>query len=501
MKMSIKNPFLLATLSAGLGMLLAGRMTAQTFTTLHSFNALNNSTNSDGANPFSGLIGSGKTLYGTAAAGGSIGYGTVFAINTDGAGFTNLDNFGGGSDGASPTAGLILAGNTLYGTAAEGGSSSNGTVFAVHTDGSGFTNLHSFSALSVGDTGTNSDGAAPAAGLIVAGDTLFGTAELGGEGGSGTAFAVNTNGSGFTNLHSFNALHNLTNSDGANPYDGLVLAGNTLFGTAINGGASGNGTVFAINIDGTGFRNLHSFTTEFTDVSTGSNTNNDGANPLAGLIVSGNTVYGTARQGGSSGNGTVFAVNTNGTDFTNLYSFTTPIPGSETNNDGAYPSAGLILLGDTLYGTAQEGGSSANGTVFKVNTDGTSFTNLYSFSATSSSAPFTNGDGTFPQAGLVLSGNTLYGTAELGGRGGSGTVFSISFPPQLAIIASRSIVALRWPTNNGGFSYTGYTLQSTTNLDSPAVWTNVAPSSVVVSGQNTVTNPISGAKRFFRLNQ
>ena len=77
------------------------------------------------------------------------------------------------------------------------------------------------------------------------------------------------------------------------------------------------------------------------------------------MIVSGNTVYGTARQGGSSGNGTVFAVNTNGTDFTNLYSFTTPIPGSETNNDGAYPFAGLILSGDTLYGTThdQEGGT------------------------------------------------------------------------------------------------------------------------------------------------
>ena len=50
------------------------------------------------------------------------------------------------------------------------------------------------------------------------------------------------------------------NSDGANPRAGLILSGNTLYGTASNGGTSGNGTVFAVNTDGTGFTNLHSFT-------------------------------------------------------------------------------------------------------------------------------------------------------------------------------------------------------------------------------------------------
>jgi len=88
--------------------------------------------------------------------------------------FTNLYNFTGGSDGASPEAGLILSGNTLYGTARPGGSSSNGTVFAVQTDGTGFTNLHSFTAMS-GSLSTNSDGAAPYAGLILLGNTLYGT--------------------------------------------------------------------------------------------------------------------------------------------------------------------------------------------------------------------------------------------------------------------------------------------------------------------------------------
>src|SRR5450759_3417370 len=165
MKTFIINLFLLPALIAGLGLIPAGRVTAQTFTNLHSF------TGSDGANPQAGLILSGTTLYGTAFQGGSSGNGTVFAINTNGTGFTNLHSFIYGSDGASPYAGLILSGNNLYGTAYQGGSLGHGTVFAVNPNGTGFTNLHSFTATS---NYTNSDGANPYAGLILSGNTLYG---------------------------------------------------------------------------------------------------------------------------------------------------------------------------------------------------------------------------------------------------------------------------------------------------------------------------------------
>src|SRR6266853_1211137 len=89
--MKTKNLFLLAALIAGLGLIPAGRVTAQSFTTLHSFSG------SDGANPYAGLISSGNTLYGTAAFGGSSDNGTVFAVNTDGSGFTTLYSFTAGS--------------------------------------------------------------------------------------------------------------------------------------------------------------------------------------------------------------------------------------------------------------------------------------------------------------------------------------------------------------------------------------------------------------------
>ena len=361
-----------------------------------------------------------------------------------------------------------------------------------------FTNLHSFTAMS---GLTNSDGANPYAGLTLSGNTLYGTAAYGGSFCVGTVFAVNTDGTGFTNLHSFAAMIDTfpspspsgwTNSDGACPFAGLILSGNTLYGTAYGGGSSDNGTVFAVNTDGTGFTNLHSFTASSYEEYPYTNINSDGAFPDAGLILSGNTLYGTALDGGISGNGTVFALNTDGTGFTNLYSFTAL--SNSTNSDGAYPCAGLILSGNTLYGTAG-GGSFGNGTVFALNTDGTGFTTLHNFAGYPS-------DGTNPQAGLILSGNTLYGTTcgimiFGGGSPGLGTVFSLTVPPPpLTIIHSATNVILTWPTYAPGV-----TLQSTTNLVSPVVWSTNSPAPTIVNGQNAVTNPVSGTQQFYRLSQ
>jgi len=483
MKTRVKKLFLLRVLIAGLGLTLTGRVTGQTLMTLHGF------TNSpDGSHPSAGLILSGTTLYGTATAGGTNGQGMIFAVSANGTGYTNLYSFTGGSDGAEPNAGLILSGTTLYGTATGGGTNGAGTVFAVTTNGFNFTTLYSFTASYTNSSGvyTNSDGANPYAGLILSGNTLYGTATVGGTNGYGTVFAVNTNGSNYTTLHNFTALFGpySTNSDGNTPYAGLILSGNTLYGTATRGGTNGYGTVFAIDTNGTGFTNLYSFTG-----------GNDGASPYGGLILSGNTLYGTALAGGTNGDGTVFALNTDGLVFANLHTF------AGYPNDGAEPYVGLILSGGTLFGTAQYGGTNGYGAVFAVNTNGSNFTTLYSFTATSGSN-HTNSDGAYPYAGLILSGNTLYGTAYGGGSSNLGTVFALSLPlPQLTIILSGTNVILTWPTNVDGFSYAGFTLQSTTNLVSPAVWTTVSSPPVVVNGQNTVTNPISGTQQFYQLSQ
>ena len=115
------------------------------------------------------------------------------------------------------------------------------------------------------------------------------------------------------------------------------------------------------------------------------------------------------------------------------------------------------------------------------------FTNLHSFNYS---------DGVRPTAGLILSGNTLYGTAIVGGSSGQGTVFSLFIPPQLTIIRSGANVVVSWPAN-----VVGFTLQSTTNLVSPAVWITNSPAPVVVNGQYAVTNSTSGTQKFYRLSQ
>ena len=164
MKRRIKS-LLCQLLVAGLGLMLEGRVMAQTFATVHNFTAVVFGTNGDGTTPITELILLGNTLYGTAYDGGTNGSGTVFAVNTNGTAFTTLHSFKAtagfnstNSEGANPVAGLVLGGNTLYGTAPIGGTNGNGTVFAINTNGTGFTTLHTFTVLS-GSNSTNSDGA------------------------------------------------------------------------------------------------------------------------------------------------------------------------------------------------------------------------------------------------------------------------------------------------------------------------------------------------------
>lgn len=481
----------LILLIAALGVFHPPRGAGQTLAILHNFTVLTNNTNADGAFPYAGLLLSGNRLYGTTVNGGSSSNGTVFAVNVDGSRFTNLYCFSGFStgpfgdgvtnvDGANPHGGLVLSGNTLYGTTAGGGFWDNGTIFAINTDGSGFTNLHQFS--SAFPYGTNIDGAGPWGTLVLSGNTLYGTTQYGGAYGSapyldqgyGAIFAINTDGSGFTNLHSF-----ASGGDGQNPVAGMILSGNSLYGMTPAGGPNFNGTVFAINTDGSSETILHAFS---ATTPPGPSPNGDGVGPYGELILSGGRLYGTAEFGGAYGRGTVFALDTNGGSFSNLYSF--PGVGGPTNTAGEYPTAGLVLAGGRLYGTTSS--------LFALNTNGANFANVFIFAQ--------GGPGLI-YSGLALSGSTLYGSSYFGGASGNGTVFSLSLAPQLAIQISDTNIIVTWPTNVAGFDYTSATLQCATNLEPPVFWQPVAALRVFANGVATVTNPISGPQMFYQLAQ
>ncbi|HUD49183.1 MAG TPA: choice-of-anchor tandem repeat GloVer-containing protein [Candidatus Baltobacteraceae bacterium] len=211
-----------------------------TVTTLYTF------TNGyDGAYPRGGVaLGTDGNFYGTATSAGTpvydvnptpLTFGTIFKITPDGV-LTPLHRFTNGVDGGVPLSKLVQgAGGNFYGTASTGGTNNHGTVFTVTPAGS-FTPLYSF---------TNGiDGAAPNAGLILGpGGNLYGTAAAGGAYGMGTIFEISSNG-GFTALYSFEGTN-----DGSTPMAPLVLGtdGN-FYGTASLGGESDSGTAFKLEL-------------------------------------------------------------------------------------------------------------------------------------------------------------------------------------------------------------------------------------------------------------
>lgn len=296
-----------------------------------------------------------------------------------------------GSNGEEPAATLIDTDGTLYGTTYAGGTHDDGTVFAFKPNGSGsgsHTLLYSFKG---GD-----DGALPLAGVIDVKGTLYGTtANGGGPSGEGVVFRLSSSGSERV-LHHFGVP-----GDGANPYASLIDLQGTLFGTTAGGGTQSDGTVFTISRTGKESI-LHSF-----DAGKG-----EGSTPVAPLLDVGGTLYGTTAYGGTNcgsvGCGTVFKITTGGSQ-TVLYSF-------KGGSAGATPSAPLVDVGGTLYGTTAYGGESNDGAVFKITPSG-SESLIYSFQGGS--------DGAVPQSLAVLNG-TLYGTTTSGGSKNFGTVFSVT---------------------------------------------------------------------------
>jgi len=311
-----------------------------TETVLHSFNV----DGTDGIYPWAGLVlGKNGILYGTTAEGGTNNiYGTVFKLTHTKKGWreTILHSFGASGDGSQPYDVLALdQKGDLYGTTNVGGSYSYGTVFKLTPSGKE-TILHSFDL-------NGADGANPVAGVTLGFDgTLYGTTEYGGAYNQGTVFELTPTGTE-TILWNFGG-----GGDGANPLAGVVLdkSGN-LYGTTVNGGAYGDGTVFELTSSGTEMI-LHSF----------ANNDIDGFNPYASLAMDkAGTLYGTTVNGGGTGSvaGIVFEMAHSGT-YTILHVF----GGSP---DGGTPWGGLAAdKSGTLYGTTFAGGAKELGTVFEL---------------------------------------------------------------------------------------------------------------------------------------
>lgn len=326
----------------------------------------------DGAFPEAPVVLDGNgNLYGTTA-GAGLGMGslgTAFELIPQRGGtwaeFTLL-NFVDGPSGYSPVGGLILdASGRVFGTTARGGSNSDycdddggcGAVFELIRLGVPPSEIvvHTF-------TGPP-DRVEPLGSLILdSSSNLYGTTFSGGSGGDyalGTAYKLgpNAGGSGWTEtiLHSFTGPSN-GGPDGALPYAGMVVdAAGNLYGTTLQGGTSGNGTVFELMPHPGGSWSesvLYSF-----------QGGADGAQPYGGVTLdaSGN-LYGTT-FGAQDNLGTVYKLTpSSGGHWTKtiLHSFT----GGE---DGRYPQAGVILdSSGNLYGATFRGGAWDRGVAFEI---------------------------------------------------------------------------------------------------------------------------------------
>ncbi len=208
---------------------------------------LHNFDDYDGSFPQASLLDVDGTLYGTTYSGGEQRYyngGTVFEITTAGKEAV-VYSFGSVRYGGSePEANLIQIRDRLYGTTAAGGANGVGTVFSVTTSGEDERLLHSFGA-------NDFDGARPVAGLVTLKGLLYGTTSTGGFDTYGTVFRMRTSGKESV-VHTFGTVPN----DGGAPQAGLIDLNGALYGTTEFGGISPHsctysgpcdfGTVFAL---------------------------------------------------------------------------------------------------------------------------------------------------------------------------------------------------------------------------------------------------------------
>ena len=373
------------------------------------------------------VLGSDHAVYGMTLDGGSNGTGVIYRFDLQSHQyallhtFSVLDSNGDNSDGAFPGVALTRGhGHVFYGMATSGGQNGNGTIFKITGSGE-FTVLHTFSALDA--NAHNEDGAAPLRTIVVGRNgNLYGTTRIGGANtcgelpipnGCGVAWMIDGGGN-------FHVLHQFTSAEG-HAASLLQARDGFFYGCAVwpntslpNGQPLPSGTLYRMEPWGGHFEVLYAFTQ-----TNASGQNMDGADCYEPLVETEPGVfYGTARHGGTNGNGVAFRYSLSNPDAVEvLHDFSATTNGQ--NWDGANPYARLTPGDDgAMYSTASNGGKNGNGVVYRISLDG-DFHVLHTFSATNPTTG-ANRDGAIPDYGVILDcGNSLIGTAALGGRGSS----------------------------------------------------------------------------------
>ncbi len=273
------------------------------------------------------------------------------------------------------------------------------------------------------------DGAVPFNGVTSSGGLLYGTTAGGGTYADGVVYDISTTGT-------FGVLHAFDGADGLGSKSGLTPVGNGSFYGVNEFTTSGQGNIFSITASG-------SFTDwiNMPDCTGTENTNSTGADPFnAPAVGVDGTLYGIARSGGSTGNGTAYSLTPSGT-YTILHNFGTV--DSEGNADGTWGIAGLTQdLDGNLYGVTGYGGADGDGTAFRLTTWGEE-TVIH---------PFTGSEGEIPVATMIQDSlGNLYGTAEYGGSGQSGTLFEMTTSGTVTVLHAFSALSNYGVNTDGAY--------------------------------------------------
>lgn len=240
----------------------------------------------------------------------------------------------------------------------------------------------------------DTNGSLPLGAPVSDGTFLYGMTEDGGVEGDGTLYKIKTDGTGYVKLLDFDgAVY------GRYPNGALILVSSTLYGMTTGGGANGLGTVFKILPDGTGYTRLLDF-----------NGAANGQNPVGSLLSDGTFLYGMTSTGGTNNMGTIFKIMPDGSGYVKLLDF-------DGAGNGRTPRSTPISDGTFLYGMTDQGGTNDMGVVFKIMPDGTGYVKLLDFAGTSNGAD--------PEGSLLYDGTFLYGMTEDGGVNNLGAIFRI----------------------------------------------------------------------------
>jgi uncharacterized repeat protein (TIGR03803 family) len=334
----------------------------------------------NGEQPVNKLIEYGDYFYGITYFGGITGNGVIFRIKKDVSGFEkfSLNEVYSSPGGINPV-GILIYDGYIYGIT-QTSDNGYGSIFRCNLELTDFQYLTEF----------NSSGYTPFTEPIVINNKLYGVCQDDGVSGNGCIYEFDLS------TNSLNFIHYFDGTNGGQPYGPLTFYKGRLYGTTRIDGINASGTIFRINIDGSNFTILYAL-----DDSSG-----DGNGPRNKLLIDQDIIYGVIRNGGGVADGTIFKMNIDGTGFTKLY---------DLNNPNCEP----LLINGVLYGTEADGGTNGVGSLFKINTDGTGFEYIYDF-------PSSGTTGTAPSE-ILYSDGKFWLLPAGGGGFGYGTILSINY--------------------------------------------------------------------------